>query len=184
MRFEDLLGDGHLWGTIYDGKEKDALSELFDKWEDIGWLKTFFENNLMDLKEYFRITDVNQAIYDTLDDAEELRCLIFDIKPEERLSYLFRHLEDYRTFEMTLGREKAKGRAKGIRHPSWLRLYAIRLEKDTYLITGGAIKLTHTMEERNHTLEELHKMEMVRNFLLENGAHDLDSFIEMNQEDI
>lgn len=40
------------------------------------------------------------------------------------------------------------------------------------------------MEERNHTLEELHKMEMVRNFLLENGAHDLDSFIEMNQEDI
>ena len=90
MRFEDLLGDGHLWGTIYDGKEKDALSELFDKWEDIGWLKTFFENNLMDLKEYFRITDVNQAIYDTLDDAEELRCLIFDIKPEERLSYLFR----------------------------------------------------------------------------------------------
>ena len=47
MRFEDLLGDGHLWGTIYDGKEKDALSELFDKWEDIGWLKTFFEKNLM-----------------------------------------------------------------------------------------------------------------------------------------
>jgi len=183
MRFEDLLGDGRLWGTIFDGKEKDALSELFDKWEDLQWLKEFFETNWMDLKAYFKITDVNQAIYDTLDDADELRCLIFDIGPEDRPANLFRHLEDYRTYEMTLGREKTKGRATGISHPSWLRIYAIRLDQDAYLITGGAIKLTYKMEERSHTLEELHKMECVRNFLLENGAHDLDSFIEMNQED-
>lgn len=180
MRFEDLLGDGRLWGTIYDGKEKDALSELFEKWEDISWLKEFFEANLKDLKDFFRITDVNRAIYDTLDDAEDLRCLIFDIKPEDHLDPLFLHLENYRSFEMLLGREKAKGRANHIGHLSWLRIYAIRLEQDSFLVTGGAIKLTYQMEDRSHTLEELHKMEKVRNFLIENGAHDLDSFIDFN----
>ncbi len=180
MRFEDVLGDGRLWSTIYEGKEKDALSELFEKWEDIQWLKAFFETNLKDLNDFFRITDVNQAIYDTLDDAEDLKCLIFDIKSDEMLEPHFRHLENYRTFEMTLGREKAKGRAKQTGHSSWLRIYAIRLEQDSFLVTGGAIKLTYLMEDRNHTLEELHKMEKVRNFLIENGAHDLDSFMELN----
>ena len=183
MRFEDLLGDGRLWGTIYEGKEKDALSELFEKWEDVHWLKDFFDANLKDLEAYFHITDVNRAIYDTLDDASELRCLIFDIKPEENLEHLFRHLENYRSFEMILGKEKAKGKAIHTDHPSWLRIYALRLEKDAYLITGGAIKLTYKMEERTHTLEELQKMELVRNFLLENGAHDLESFIEFNLEE-
>lgn len=37
-------------------------------------------------------------------------------------------------------------------HPSWLRLYAIKLEPGCYIITGGAIKLTRTMEERQHKL--------------------------------
>ena len=30
----------------------------------------------------------------------------------------------------------------------------MKLEQNTYLITGGAIKLTRTMEEREHTLAE------------------------------
>ena len=32
------------------------------------------------------------------------------------------------------------------------------------------------MEERSHTLEELAKLERVRNYLLDNGVYDLDSF--------
>lgn len=47
-----------------------------------------------------------------------------------------------------------------------------------YIITGGAIKLTRTMQEREHTLAELNKMEQVRNFLLNGGAIDADGFID------
>ena len=43
-----------------------------------------------------------------------------------------------------------------------------------YLITGGAIKLTSRMNERPHTLNELMRMEKVRNYLLENGVIDAD----------
>lgn len=53
-------------------------------------------------------------------------------------------------------------------------IYAIKLEKGTYLITGGAIKLTPLMAEREHTLNELRKMEMVRNHLINNGIVDVD----------
>ena len=76
---------------------------------------------------------------------------------------------------MSLGREKAYGDGS-FRHPSWLRIYAIKIQSGVYLVTGGAIKLTHEMRERSHTLVELAKMEHVRNYLLDNGVFDLDSF--------
>ena len=76
---------------------------------------------------------------------------------------------------MVLSKEKAKGTRK-TGHASWLRIYALKFEPDAYLITGGAIKLTHTMEEREHTRHELIRLEQVRNFLLEQGAVDLDGF--------
>ena len=76
---------------------------------------------------------------------------------------------------MTLGKEKARLK-KQMSHPSWLRLYAIKLEKGCYIITGGAIKLTKTMQKRAHTLSELRKMEQVRNVLLEHGTIDVCGF--------
>ncbi|MCQ2095996.1 MAG: hypothetical protein MJY59_04550 [Bacteroidaceae bacterium] len=45
-------------------------------------------------------------------------------------------------------------------------------------ITGGAIKLTRTMQEREHTLMELLKQEQVRQFLLQNHIIDTDSFVD------
>lgn len=48
--------------------------------------------------------------------------------------------------------------------------------------TGGAIKLTRTMQEREHTLAELNKMEKVRNFLLNSGAIDAEGFVDYLSE--
>lgn len=76
---------------------------------------------------------------------------------------------------MLLGKEKARLRDTP-RHASWLRIYAIKLDPGIYIITGGAIKLTRTMQEREHTLVELARMENVRKYLLENDITDMDSF--------
>ena len=46
-----------------------------------------------------------------------------------------------------------------------------------YVITGGAIKLTLKMEERNHTKVELAKLENGGRFLLNEDIIDDDSFI-------
>lgn len=82
---------------------------------------------------------------------------------------------------MILGKEKARLRDTQ-RHASWLRIYAIKLDPGIYVITGGAIKLTRTMQEREHTLFELARMEKVRNFMIDNDICDMDSFTDYLNE--
>ena len=124
---------------------------------------------------------MNQAIYDTIDDSERLQCLIMDISPEADLDKLFRPLDNSRTSEMILCKEKARLHNTP-KHASWLRIYAIKLEPGIYVITGGAIKLTRTMQEREHTLVELARMEKVRRFMLDNNIMDKDSFDDYRKE--
>ena len=87
--------------------------------------------------------------------------------PDADLDKIFRPLENNRTSEMLLGKEKAR-LSNTPRHASWLRIYAI--------------KLTRTMQEREHTLVELARMEKVRRFLLDNDIADKDSFVDYQNE--
>ena len=48
------------------------------------------------------------------------------------------------------------------------------MEPGVYVVTGGAIKLTATMAERPHTLMELNRLEMVRNYFIDNNVFDKD----------
>lgn len=178
MNFDKILDNGKLWAVRYDDADDNALHQLFAQWNDPEWLVDFFMENLADLESYFRITDINQAIYDTIDDNLRMQCLILDLSPEADLDHIFRPLHNDRSNEILLGKEKARIKER-TGHASWLRIYAIKLEPGCYIITGGAIKLTRTMQERQHTLTELSKMERVRNFLLEGGAIDSESFAEM-----
>ena len=175
MKFELITENGNLWAVRYDNCLDNVLDTILDQWNDVMWLRSFFKQNVGDLAAYFKITDVNQAIYDTIEDSERLQCLIMDISPDANLDEIFRPLENERISEMLLGKEKARLRDTR-RHASWLRIYAIKLEPGIYIITGGAIKLTRTMQEREHTLVELARMEKVRRFLLDNYIADLDSF--------
>ena len=180
MTVDKILDNNTLWAVRYDGAANNALKLLFDQWNDPEWLD-FFLANMADLESYFKITDINQAIYDTIDDNQRMQCLILDISPEADLDKLFRPLENSRTSEMLLGKEKAKIKERP-QHASWLRIYAIKLEPGCYIITGGAIKLTRTMQEREHTLNELKKMEQVRNYLIRNQAIDADGFADYMSE--
>lgn len=180
MKFERIIENGHLWAVMYNDEEVNCLEKVFSEWNDYEWLKTFFAKHMEDLSSYFHITDLEQAIYDTVDDANDLECLIMDLDPQSNLDELFRPLENSRMSEVLLGREKAKGSIKT--HPSWLRLYAIRLESGHYVITGGAIKLTATMQDREHTLTELSKLNKVRDFLISVGVFDYKGFEDYNEE--
>lgn len=181
MKFDRILENDKLWAVRYDGDDDNILQKIFEQWSNPIWLVDFFTENISDLESYFKITDLNRAIFDTIDDNNELQCLILDITPDADLDKIFRPLENNRTNEIVLGKEKAKLR-KHPRHASWLRLYAIKLEPGCYIITGGAIKLTQKMEERSHTLQELRKMEQVRNLLVEVGVVDNVGFSEYVSE--
>lgn len=181
MTFEQITENDKLWAVRYDGCLDNVLDTILDQWNDVAWLRDFFKTNFEDLTSYFKITDVNQAIYDTIEDSEQLQCLIMDIAPDANLDEIFRPLENSRTSEILLGKEKARLHNTP-RHASWLRIYAIKLEPGIYVVTGGAIKLTCTMQEREHTLAELARMEKVRSYMLDNNIIDKDSFDDYMKE--
>lgn len=141
----------------------------------------FFKENINDLSAYFKITDINQAVKDTIEDSKRLRCIIMDISPDTDLSKLFRPLDNNQASDVMLQKEKARLKRE-LGHSSWLRLYAIKLTAGVYIITGGAIKLTATMQEREHTRKELAKIDRVRRYLLEEGIMDDSGFIDYINE--
>lgn len=163
-------------------KPNNELAALFQKWNDAEYLWDFFLENLDDLQEFFHIERISEAVEDTINDAEALERLILEIPYTENLDELFLPLGSADTVIRELAREKARNWNR-TDHASWLRVYAIRLEKNVFVITGGAIKLTRSMQERAHTQEELTKLNQCRQFLIDNGVFDSDSFISMIEED-
>lgn len=114
MRFEDVLQNGRLWAVVYDGDQQDILSQTFTHWLDPAFLEDFFSRNSKDLEEYFHITNLDVAIYDTIEDAASLSCLILDIRPDANLDTLFRPLETSVSVRCFFQEKRQRG--KGRRH--------------------------------------------------------------------
>jgi hypothetical protein len=75
--------------------------------------------------------------------------------------------------------------AYGQTYHSWLRLYAIRISKNLYVVSGGAIKLTKAMKGIPHLEVELKKLLVTQEYLKEIGLFDEDDyeFIEIKRHD-
>ena len=114
MKFERLLeGRDHLWAVRDMSKSKNELAILLDTWNDINYLMTFFSENIDDLKNYFHIQKISEAIDDTIDDAEELESLILDVPFTDNLDELFKPLA---TSDMTI-RELSRNKARNWDRP-------------------------------------------------------------------
>lgn len=182
MEFVRIIeGYDHLWAVKAPDKGADELTILFRNWNNGEYLLDFFLDNFEDLKNHFRVERIDQAINDTFEDAEALQELVLDFPYTEQLDGLFKPLSVADTHGRELSREKARNWDR-VRHASWLRIYALRLEPNVYVVTGGAIKLTRTMQEREHTALELQKLNQCRDFLRANGVFDQNSFVELTNE--
>lgn len=182
MKFVRIVEDSdHLWAVRSDDKDADELTLLFRNWTNGEYLLDFFMENFEDLKDFFNIERLDEAVNDTFEDAEALQELVLGFPYTENLDELFKPLDVTDSRVRELSREKARNWTRD-RHASWLRIYAIRLEPNVYLVTGGAIKLTRTMQEREHTAIELQKLNRCKDYLKANGVFDQDSFVELTNE--
>ncbi|WP_133998434.1 hypothetical protein [Dinghuibacter silviterrae] len=136
---------------------------------DINWLYNFFDRNKADLHGgFFGSITSEIAVLRTLNEAEKMEDLLYDFLEEgfngsvNNLQHLFKPLNN---FEYTIANhQKSKARIRN----GWLRVYAIRLAKNCYLVTGGAIKLSADMK-RDHLQLELKKLELSKQFLRFHG---------------
>ncbi|WP_056928677.1 hypothetical protein [Candidatus Symbiothrix dinenymphae] len=180
MTFDKITDDGRLWAVRYGDESDNELYKLFEQWNDVVWLRAFFKQNWSDLLAYYNILDVKTAIIDTIEDSNRLENILLSISLVADLDSVFRPLNNY-TKESFLEKENPR-LSQRQKHASWLRLYAIKLSQGIFIITGGAIKLTATMQERDHTAKELIKIEQTRRFLIENGIVDETGFVDYLKE--
>lgn len=168
-----------LYSVQYDTDDDHEFNKLFDMWTDAEYLEQFFETHKKDLENgiWGRMT-IEKAILITRKEAIRLEDELLEVAESgktnryETLSTLFKPLHDKTTEIEAFEFNKAKGNNRR----SWLRIYAIRIDSNLFVISGGAIKLTKTMNERAHLLEELKKLEITRRFLSDNEDLDLPIF--------
>jgi len=172
----------YLLTVIYKNEVLDEFSKLFNDWTDIEWLEDFFSKNEADLyRPFWQPMTIEKAVIKTRNEAIQIRDYFKKIlkKPEEErileFKLLFRPLLKQLSVEKYLSMKKAYG----IGNRSWLRIYALKVSDEIYIITGGTIKLTDYMEEREHTRKELQKMEKCMWFLKEQGIIDDDGIVEL-----
>ncbi|MBK5214534.1 MAG: hypothetical protein JJE55_12840 [Flavobacteriaceae bacterium] len=170
-----------LYSVQYETEELNEFAKCFELWNDPIYLREFFEQHKKDLDhEFWKGITIEEAIIKTREDAslfeDEIRYVAETGKTErlETLSTLFEPLS-----EGKIEKEFEKDKAKGMKRPSWLRIYAIRIEANLFVICGGAIKLTLTMNNRKHLLLELKKLEYTRNYLQGADNENLE-FFELN----
>lgn len=164
-----------LYSVMYDTEGQNEFARLFDLWRDAEYLEDFFNKNTEDLKGgIWGDISIEEAMLKTIHEAnrlEEKLVEIAELGKEDQystLSTLFRPLHDTTTNIEPFESNKAKGDDKN----SWVRVYAIRIEANLFVITGGAIKLTRSMNERAHLLLELTKFDVVRAYLKDEDNYD------------
>lgn len=175
MKIIDIFANRKLYAVKYDGEDFHELDRLLDLWNDPSHLQTFVKTNSKDLP---KDRTSYQVINDILNNVSELEDILDEIANDgnrqfkEFFSPLYN--QEYKVVELSM----QKGRK------NYLRLYALKIDDNCFLITGGAIKFTHLMEERPHTLEELNKINRCRDFLKSNGVFDDGSFYEFITQDL
>jgi len=168
-----------LLAVEFDGYEGDELSRLMDCWSDVEYLRTFFiENQKLLTNGFYGNVTINQAVEITLHDAERLENILLDTAKKGKtdapntLQNLFKPLNN-NEYKISLHQ---KSKLKGSARKSWLRIYAIRIGPNMFVISGGGIKLTHRIEDSENLKPELLKLEATKKYLLEMGVLDEEDY--------
>ena len=61
-------------------------------------------------------------------------------------------------------------------------MYAIKIDANCFVITGGAIKMSQAMQDHPDSNNELAKIKAAKEYLQENSIFDIDSFYELINE--
>lgn len=158
-----------LYAFHFENEEYNEFDKLFELWGNPLFVYDFVKQNIKDVKEDISIETLVEQIADDTFELEDIFNRYF-IK-NKNLDELFKPLNNQEYKVIELSKQKTR--------QNYLRVYALRIDKNCFVITGGAIKLTHLMKDRPHTAVELNKIEKCRNYLKENSVIDSDTFYEL-----
>lgn len=169
MRIDCIFTD-RLFSFHYAGEADNEYDRLMELWTDVNYLYDFGRQN--------SVSDMEDFVDGILSDAEDLQDFMVNLECNYPvLSIYFLPLDNVAWKTQSLSFRK--GKIKRNR----LRLYAIKIDEDCFVITGGAIKMSQAMQDHSDTLKELEKLRNARLYLNRNGVFDEDSFFELLSEE-
>jgi hypothetical protein len=181
MKIVDIFAivKGSLYSVQFDQNEYDEFALAFRNWADTEYLEDFFEKHKVDLQSgFYGDITVEEAVFKTIDEATDFEAKIKEVSENgnfdeesslQDLIFYPLHKDD-KTFILQ------ESKAYGKENKSWLRIYAIRINPQFYVVSGSAIKLTNAMGEQEHTKTELSKLKITAAYLKEHGLMDDDDF--------
>ena len=176
-----------LHAVRYDGNIMDIYSQLMNDWNDTKYIRDYLKNNFKDFDSGYYDISISEGIDKVISEANNLETLLYQFvksgfeKSGKRLQMLFKPLINTESYGKQLQKSKAEYEPRQ-NYKSILRLYAIKIGENTFVITGGAIKLNQFMEEHPDTKKELKIIDQVRDWLKENGIYVEDDLIYYYEE--
>jgi hypothetical protein len=164
-----------LFSFKFEGDEISAYDTLIDLWTDVSYVRNFLKENHNDLPKGVSIDTLVDKILRSIEIIDDK---IIDIANdnERNLEELFKPLDNLeQSLDIVLSKQKGR--------ESYLRIYALKIDTNCFVITGGALKFTKYMDERKHTETQLTQLDKCRNFLRDNNVIDSDSFFEFLDQD-
>lgn len=136
----------------------------------MGYLHTFVTKLKADLP---RGLSVIEMVRELMQQAKELdeQLVALSRQADGKFENFFKPLHNQEYQRKILS--KQKGRRQ------YLRIYALKIDENCFVITGGAIKFHHLNDERAHTKIEMKKLDRCREFLKGQGVYDADSYFEL-----
>ena len=152
-----------LYALQYDGEAEDEYFRLLDLWTNSAYLRQYAKDN--------NISNIREFVDRIIADAEYIDDLMIRInRSNQSLESFFKTLWNLETGTRVLSLQKGR-RNK-------LRIYAIKIDTNLFVITGGAIKLVLDMD-----VHEKNKLEVAKDYFKRNHVFDNDSFYELINED-
>lgn len=167
MKIVRIFAD-QLFAFHYESEADNEYERMMDLWTNVAYLREFARKN--------KVQNVYEFIDDILHDAEQIQDFLDNLNQNNRpYGFYFEPLQDSE-------RSRSLALQKGKIRRNRLRFYAIKLDDNCFVITGGAIKMSQKMQDHADTNNELEKLKVARAFLHENGVFDEDSFFELISE--
>ena len=170
-----------LYAVKFDDKDKNEYESAFSLWQDLDYLVNFFDDN----KDLVNVDFWKEALPSL--DAEDLARSIIN-ESLDLLLYIKElanntsngNAPGFDDFFHELGgkkyaylREYVPHKSYGTATPTMLRLYAIRLESNCYIVVHGGIKLTKDIQGTPLLSKELFpKIDNVLQYFRANGIID------------
>lgn len=142
----------YLYAVQYDGESRNEFHRLFHEWNDKEFLLSFFREHIDFLDKDIWVDLENnpeKAAFSVAFDANRLEHFLEELADnagkgiEPDFDNYFQPLDGKYLYSM----EKIPVKGYGKNNHTFIRLYAIKIEQNCYLIVYGGLKLAKTIQE-------------------------------------